>query len=552
MTAPARRTTRARTLAADLLVDVNKRLGEIRAGTYPLVQYQTDIVGYVRERLRVEHITPDQERILRAFEAAVRHEGQKDTPHHPRVAVRSGQKTGKTFLSAWLAYWYFECFAEGRVLMCAAIEQQTKNVLWHAMNKVYQHAKRSGSLIDGKFSASPSGGFMSEDGTRSIKGVTGREVESVAGYSGRQLVIIDEASHLTQKKFEAFVGNSMGGAHYLFMISQPLHTEGPFYDAFHDMADYFQAFSLSSLDTAQWQQDNGLRIEGLATLDAIEQLRDMFGGVDSPFYIWRVLGEFLRNETGKVVPMWMIEEAVLRYATAPDEGRLQIGYDPAGPGDQGDEHAWAIVRGAKCLAIIRRRGLTVDAAMADTFSLMRLHRRGDEEPVLVVDQQGPIGGEFFGRFRAEAERCAWHDRANRFELHGFLPSSKRVRERTKFERRRDEIWWTLADWMRTGAIPNDDKLKSEIHHAEWQSTVGGLLKVSDKDSFHAALNRSPDSADALTLATMPLGQDLPDPGPASPPPPRTQNPYDTTRVFNPYDGPKAFMPKNRGGGGNRR
>ena len=236
----------------------------------------------------------------------------------PNPGVAKPRVANDTFKDAELQGFLESCF---RVAVSDALVDNAAWYLWHAMNKVYQHAKRSGSLIDGKFSASPSGGFMSEDGTRSIKGVTGREVESVAGYSGRQLVIIDEASHLTQKKFEAFVGNSMGGAHYLFMISQPLHTEGPFYDAFHDMADYFQAFSLSSLDTAQWQQDNGLRIEGLATLDAIDQLRDMFGGVDSPFYIWRVLGEFLRNETGKVVPMWMIEEAVLRYATAPGKSR---------------------------------------------------------------------------------------------------------------------------------------------------------------------------------------------------------------------------------------
>ena len=46
-------------------------------------------------------------------------------------------------------------------------------------------------------------------------------------------------------------------------------------------------------------------------------------------------GDFLRNETGRVVPMHLIEAAIARWATAPDDGPLSIGYDPAGPGDGG-------------------------------------------------------------------------------------------------------------------------------------------------------------------------------------------------------------------------
>ena len=277
----AKRVNRSRTLASDLLVAVNIRLAEQRAGTYPLRQYQLNILGYVRNRLRVEHITPHQEKILLAFENAVRYSGR--APYHPRIATRSGQKTGKTKLATWLAFWFFECFDNARVLMCAAIEAQTKNVLWDALWHTYQHAKKNGVEIDGVFAQSPAGGFMSTDGLRSIKGITGREIEAVAGYSGRQLVIVDEASHLPQKKAEAFEGNSMGGEGYHLWISQPLRNDGPFYEAFHSQKDYWQTFHLNSKEIAEWQRDTGNHIPGLATIDKIDQNREMYGGESSPF-----------------------------------------------------------------------------------------------------------------------------------------------------------------------------------------------------------------------------------------------------------------------------
>lgn len=543
MTAVARRATRARTLATDLWADVERRIVEARAGSFPLRQYQTNLIGYVRERLKVDVITPHQEMILRGIEMSVRHNGKP--PHHPRVACRSGQKTGKTKLASWIAFWFFECFDNAKVLMCAAIEAQTKNVLWDALWQTYTQAKKSGVEIDGSFASSPAGGFVSPDGLRSIKGISGREIEAVAGYSGRQLVIVDEASHLPQKKAEAFEGNSMGGEGYHFWISQPLRNEGPFYEAFHGQKDYWQTFHLNSLDIANWQAETGVRVPGLATLEKIEQNREMFGGVDSPFYILRVLGEWLRNETGKIVPMYVIREAVERWAGASEEGVLRIGYDPAGPGDQGDDHAWAVVRGSKCLQIIRRRGLSVDAAMSDTYALMRVHKRDDETPLLMIDSEGPIGSEYYGRFRADSEHRRIHDVANAFEVYGVKPSSKTVRDPTKFQRVRDELWWVLAEWLGSGgSIPNDDKLQGELHAPEWSSLPGGQLQATAKPVLRDLLNRSTDSADALAVAVRQPMRSTVD---ARPPEPRptTQNVWNTSKTFNPYNWQKDFMPTGR-------
>jgi len=58
------------------------------------------------------------------------------------------------------------------------------------------------------------------------------------------------------------------------------------------------------------------------------------------------------------VPMALIEEAAARWATADDVAPLVIGYDVAGAAVGGDLHAWAPVRGNKCLPIHTGEGLT--------------------------------------------------------------------------------------------------------------------------------------------------------------------------------------------------
>jgi hypothetical protein len=294
------------------------------------------------------------------------------------------------------------------------------------------------------------------------------------------------------------MGNTMGGGS-LFLISNPTRNSGPFYEAFHEQKDHWQTFHVDSEKVAQWQRDTGIRIPFTATIDKIEEFREIYGE-DSPFWFLRVKGEWLVNETGRAIPMVVIIEAVARWATTPESGPLRIGYDCAGPGNQGDEHAWAVVRGEKCVTIIRRRGLTVDAALAQTFGIMATFARDGEIPELLVDEEGPIGGQIFGRFRAEAEHRTATNTGQIFAVRGVKASSKHVRDPSKFERVRDELIWVLGEWLQTGAIPNDGKLQAELYAIVWSSLPDSRLKATSKADLWDILRRSPDSLDALALA----------------------------------------------------
>jgi hypothetical protein len=505
------RRTRSRTLAADLSSAVDRTLAAVRSGEYPLTQYQRDPVRYVRERLRVKVIMPHQAAILEALAAGIAGLA------HPRVAVRSGQKSGKTATAVWAALWFYECFAGAQVLMTAAIEAQTRGVLWKELGDTKRRAETEGAHIDGDLSRAPGTGLVSSDGSRTIRGVSGRDIEALAGVSGRQLMIVDEASHLPEEKAQVFAGNQMGGGGAILLISNPTANAGPFYEAFHAMGAWWQKFHVNCLEVAKWQVANDVRIPFTTSAEKIEEAREMYGE-DSPFWYWRVLGEFLRNETGRVNPMIRIEAAIARWADASDAGPLAIGYDPAGDGIDADEHGFAAVRGSKCMAMHRRRGLREEDALHELYAFMSDHRRGGEPVWIIVDAEGPIGSMYYGRLRAESERRKIHDPANAFDVQPVRASSRFVRDKRKFDRVRDELVWVLSQWLVDGAIPNDPKLQAELYAPVWEPNANGKLQCTRKAELRDKLGRSPDSFDALALAVWPRRNHAGEaPAPAAPP-----------------------------------
>src|SRR6185437_12403764 len=107
---------------------------------------------------------------------------------------------------------------------------------------------------------------------------------------------------------------------------------------------------------------------------------------------------------------------------------------PAGAGDQGDEHAFAAVRGAKCLDIYARRGLDEEAALKELYFFLEKHRRPGEIPRIKVDAEGELGAKFYGRLRAEAAHRRIHAPSTAFEVYGVRTSSKHVNDPIHYTR----------------------------------------------------------------------------------------------------------------------
>lgn len=466
---------------------VNAEIAKAKGSQWPAPKWQKDPVGFVREVLGETVILPHQIDILNAA-----------AEDNSRVAVCSGQKIGKTKLVIWLALWFYCSFPDAHVHMTATTKEQLRDVLWGELTNTIRRARAKGFEIEVP-ALDPGTGLVAEDG-RTIKGFTVRDVEAVSGKSGEMLYIVDEASSLADRIAKGIEGNTIGGARIVW-ISNPSRTEGPFYDAFNtEQKKYWTRFTISSEDVANYCATKGITIRGIANQSIIEGWVEKYGR-ESPFFIVRVLGKFLINETGKIFTLGLITDAQERWAETPSVGTLTLGVDPAGPGDGGDEYAFAIVRGKKLLALHTFPGLTEEAAIAKIRGYIAEYREGDEIPTVNVDAEGPIGNALATRLIGIANTLRVREPAKSFECFAVRASAAARRRPDLYDKRRDELWANGAEWLKNGgAILRDSKLEAELHLPNWISILKGQLKATPKSEIRERLNRSPDSADAFLLA----------------------------------------------------
>lgn len=518
--------------------DLLAMLADAMGIQWPDARYWEQPVAFAEEILGMR-VWPGQARILEAYVA------------HKRVSVRSGHKIGKSCTAAIIALHFYCSKPDARVVFTSTTARQVDAILWRELGKIRSRAgccascrevcareKRPeprpcphSSLIGGTMNTLARSGFRAPD-FREISGFTARDAEAVAGISGANLLYLpDEASGIDDAIFEAIEGNRAGGAR-IVMFSNPTRTEGEFFRSHTDKAitvgadgerkGFYFAIHVSSEETPNVLERREV-FPGLAGHEWVEEKKAEWG-VDSPLYKVRVKGEFVENEDGKILTIHALTEAEARWATTPAEGRLHIGLDPAGPGNAGDDSAFAVRRGQKVIDVHVRRAMTDEAHLVELLGLIKVHRRSrDRIPVVTIDREGPIGSSLYGFLRnyADVHRDA-------FVVAGVRASDRAPRRPDIYERVRDELWSNLAEWIREGgAIPEDARLAKELHAPAWHGQVNGKLKATPKSDLRKMLDgRSPDRADAVALAVWEAAitrdddvEDRPAPAEAAAPPP---------------------------------
>lgn len=451
------------------------------AFAWPSPRYQRDPVAFAREVLGIADLWPKQVEILEALR------------DHPRVCVRSGHKVSKSHSLAIAALWFFSAFEDARVFATCVTARQVDEIFYRECKRMHARSKVP---LSGSPSQKASSGIRAADG-REIVGFTARQVEGVAGISGRNLLyLVDEASGVEDGVFDAIEGNRAGGAR-IVMVSNPTRCEGYFFDAFETKAKFWRAVAVSSEETPNVLEGREV-IPGLATREWVEEKREEWGE-ESALYRVRVRGEFVRTEEGKICSLHALSMAEARNEEAPDGERLQVGVDPAGDGEDGDETAIVLRRGLRHVASYTFRGLSEPVILATVKGILSEHLRPRERPIVVVDREGRIGATLFGLMRAEVEEVL------QWDLVGIRSSERATREPMLYERVRDELWAGAAAYFRAGGgLLPDAKLCSDLHSAAWEGQVSGRVKATDKRQIKKKLGRSPDRGDAFCLAVWPV------------------------------------------------
>lgn len=421
---------------------------------------------------------------------------------HPRVAVKSGHKTGKSRLAAGVALGFVSLYPGARVIMTSASARQIRSILWREIGLLLRGARLP---LGTEMGRDPGTGIQFPDG-REIVGFSTNEPERMAGISGANvLFIVDEASGVPEPIFEAIEGNRAGGARVL-LLSNPTRLSGEFHAAFHAKRQFYRTFSVSSRSTPN-ATGVGKPRPGLATREWCEE-KALEWGVESSLYQVRVDGEFPRQGANAVIALALVEEALERmraYLEEPFEPSrgLDLGVDPARYGD--DQSAIAPVRGELAYAIRRARNLDGPELAGLVLDTVRELRQPGERVRIKVDVIG-LGASCYDALNPKHNPAV---KALGLEVYPLASSTAATSD--GFANLRAQLCFALRDWLRDGLLPGDGKLEAELVAVEYAFDARGRRTVTPKEELKLRLGRSPDGADALALAVYnpPTAKPLP-------------------------------------------
>ncbi len=437
-----------------------------------LAGYRNDPVGFVEHVLGLRLWSHQR----RALEAA------RD---HRRVSWRSAHGVGKSVAVMAMAVWWLVTRPGAAVLITAPTHRQVDRVDYRTLLSIVRNARRP---LGGELHEVPAAGWKFDDG-RFLVGFSAQNAESFAGFHSPALMAIaDEASGIDAGIFEALKG-ALTGDSRLFLVGNPTQLSGEFYSSHGPRKSglYYQ------LHTSAYESPNVTGecepIPGLVDQLMIdEQAADY--GEDSAAFAVRVLGEFPSQSVDSVISLALVEAARDRWdakAAAACTALLEVGLDPARFGD--DSSCIALRRGPYLLQILEATKLDAMALGNLVVRTVHQHRRTGERPIVRVDSTG-LGGPIVDQLKRQLLDC---------DVVGI--GAGESPENPAYQRRRDELWHTLRDWLRDGGtFAPDPRLEAELVAPRYSFSPTQKIVVESKDELRKRLRRSPDRADALALA----------------------------------------------------
>ncbi|MBI3743293.1 MAG: hypothetical protein HY261_03285 [Chloroflexi bacterium] len=452
--------------------------------------------------------------------------------HLKRIAVRAANGVGKTALAARLMLWVLRCHPKSVVITTAPTQRQVEQLLWREARAAYQGAKVH---LGGKmYERSPHWNL----GPRHYAlGVSPEktQTERFQGFHAPLIVfIVDEASAVGEKQWEAIKGSLLAGNAVLLAIGNPLRTTGEFYDAFHAHSDLWRTMHVSAFDvpgiadeenattTAQRHGEESsvgadfksardatssttprAAIPGLVTKDAVAQAKTDWGD-HSTVYAIRVEGAFPKQASNQLLSMEWLEKAVALWKSPPS---------PVGADLKSARHApqaiGALPKDAPCLGVdVARSGSDATALallVADrlecletfhgqdtmkTAEVVQRYHVAHEKRITIAIDDGGVGGGVVDRLRQL--NISVH--AVKF---GGAPEG---RKKEHFANKLSEMYWLLHERLRDGrlALPDDKRLLAQLAQIDYEVESDRAIRVHKRGL--AEQHPSPDRADALVLA----------------------------------------------------
>lgn len=415
---------------------------------------------------------------------------------HDRTAVRSSQKIGKSAIASWIAAWWAFTRKGGQVVLTAPAAHQVENILWPEFRRALLPDPANPlkpRLIEPDWLAIDPRTGLRLPGERRVFCVTTNEPEKLQGLSGKNLlIIVDEGSGYPQELWAPLIGNMAGGAHML-TTGNPTQTSGEFYDAFHEKSEFWNGFHVSAYDTPNVIAGYEV-IPGLASREWCEARKKEWGEESAEYQV-RVLGNFPSQGASSIVSLLSYELSVKQWAaTMALEGPLELGVDVARYGD--DESVIAARIRRRAWIDDRMNGFDGNEVARRVATSIKSNRCAGQPVRVKVDGIG-YGAAVVDALNSMNARGALGDNVLVYDINVANVAD----DEEKYHALRDQFWFMTSEWLKEGGVfKHDPKTKSELLGARYAFDERGRRKVESKKEMKKRIGRSPDGADALSLA----------------------------------------------------
>ena len=393
-----------------------------------------------------------------------------------RTAVRSCNSAGKTWFIARLAMWFISAFPHSVVINTAPTHRQVENQFWRHLRHAHKTSLRSvgGKVLKTQWNVDEDWfalGFSTQDGEGGMEAFQGWHSKFI-------LVIIDEASGVNKRVFEAVEGALAGGSVVrLVLIGNPTRNTGDFADAFKD--PLYNKIHIAASDIPNVKAGKEI-VPGLATREWVAEMKSKYG-VDSDVYRVRVEGEFPLRNSDTLISLDSIEKAMDAERELYGDEEV-IGLDPARYGD--DPAAFVYRKGnfAKVLEVIDK---------CDTMSLAgkgKNYLKQFPNAVLRIDIVG-LGVGVFDRLKEQSDVAARVQGVNS----GASPTDKEG-----YFNLRAEAWDDTKAWLRDAVLEKHEGFY-ELAGPKYKITSQGKIQMESKEDMKKRGVKSPNVGDALVL-----------------------------------------------------
>jgi len=397
-----------------------------------------------------------------------------------KISVRSGHGTGKSTVASWVIIWYFLTKHPCKVILTAPTSSQLFDALFSEVKSWIK--KLPMALQDLLEVTSDRVVLLSapHDAFVSCRTARAETPEAMAGvHSDNVLLVVDEASGIPEKVFEAAAGSMSGKSASTLMLGNPVRNSGTFFESHHRLRNDWHTMHISCLDSPRVSK---------------EFIREMAAryGEDSSAYFVRVLGEFPKIDDDTVISMGLVEDAQVRDIRMSDVTPRVWGLDVARFG--ADSSVLAERQGTVITQIQSWKGkdlMELTGLVHSKFTELL----PSEQPIeILVDSIG-LGAGVVDRLKELG-----------LPVRG-INVSESPSMRGQYVNLRAELWFRMKEWLeaRDCKIPKDEILFAELVSPRYAFSSTGKLKIESKDDMRKRGLPSPDRADAviLTLASEP-------------------------------------------------